>query len=244
LKDLDFLKQNLIAHRGYHNISLGIPENSLSAFQKAIDYNYIIELDVHLLKDNTIVVFHDDNLKRMTGIDKLVKNCSYSELQELYLQETQEKIPTLSEVLLLINSQVPIIIELKSDNKVGLLEKELMKILQNYKGKFAIKSFNPKTVFYFKKHYPYIVRGQLSHSYKNSNINFILKYLLKNMVFNIITKPDFISYGINNFPINRIKKLKTKKLVLGWTIRNKEQFEKNYQYFDNLICENMEKYII
>lgn len=70
---LDFLKQNIIAHRGIHNINKGIPENSLLAFEKAIKNNYIIELDLHILKDRNVVVFHDDNLERMTGIKKILK---------------------------------------------------------------------------------------------------------------------------------------------------------------------------
>ena len=56
-----------IAHRGSHN--LNSPENSMKAFENAIKNNYAIELDVHILKDNNIVVFHDKNLERMTSID-------------------------------------------------------------------------------------------------------------------------------------------------------------------------------
>lgn len=69
-KNLDFLKQNLITHRGMHDIKNGIPENSLKAFEKAMKNNYIIELDLHILRDDTVVVFHDDNLQRITGINK------------------------------------------------------------------------------------------------------------------------------------------------------------------------------
>lgn len=243
LKNLNFLKQNIIAHRGFHDISLGIPENSIPAFKRAIENKFIIELDIHLLKDNTVVVFHDDNLKRMTGIDRPIKNCTYSDLQELNLQGTLEKIPTLSEVLNCVNSQVPIIIEFKSDLKTGLLEKEAMKILENYKGLFVVKSFNPACIYYFKRHYPDIIRGQLSYSFNHSKICFIGKLVLRNMLFNFLTKPDFISYKIEDFPKKRIEKLRKKKLVLGWTVRNKEQFHRNYGYFDNLICENIQEYI-
>lgn len=243
MKDLGFLKQNLIAHRGFHNILLGIPENSIPAFTQAVKYKFLIELDVHLLKDNTVVVFHDDNLKRMTGIDKPIKDCTFSELQSLSLQNTSEKIPSLEEVLECVNSQVPIIIEFKSDVKMSLLAKEAMKILKNYNGPFAIKSFHPGCVYYFKRHYPNIVRGQLSYNYNDSKIGFLGKFILKNMLFNFLTKPDFISYSIEDFSKDKINKMRKKKLVLGWTVRNKEQFHKNYGYFDNLICESMQDYM-
>lgn len=242
MKNLDFLKENIIAHRGLHNINLGIPENSLLAFQKAIDNNYTIELDIHILKDNTVVVFHDDNLNRMTGIDKKIKNTTYNELSKLNLQNTSEKIPTLSQVLSLIDSKVPIIIEFKTDAKLGLLEKEAMKILANYKGPFAIKSFSPICIYYFKKHYPNIIRGQLSYNYDDSKFGFIVNNLLKNMAFNFITKPDFISYKASDISNKKLIKLKQKYIVLGWTIKSKEQYVKYKNKFDNLICENMQNY--
>ena len=101
-KDLDFLKSNIIAHRGAFN-NKDIPENSIKAFEKAIEKNYIIELDVHILKDNTIVVYHDDNVKRLTGVDKSIIDFNYSQLKELSLLNTKYKIPRLIDVLELVN---------------------------------------------------------------------------------------------------------------------------------------------
>ena len=147
MEKLEFLKQNLIAHRGMHNIKIGIPENSLKAFEKAIECKYLIELDLHILKDGSVVVFHDDNLKRMTGIDKKIADTTYDEIKNLKLQSTNNYIPLFKEVLKLISGRVPIIIELKYDTKVGLLETETMNILKDYKGKYVVKSFNPMTVY-------------------------------------------------------------------------------------------------
>ena len=88
MNNIDFLKNRIIAHRGYFDNSLGIPENSLPAFKKAIDLNFAIELDIHILKDNTIVAFHDNNLKRMTGINKPLKDYNYGELKDIKLLDT------------------------------------------------------------------------------------------------------------------------------------------------------------
>ena len=118
MRDLKFLTENLIAHRGYHNLKLGIPENSIIAFEKAIQHNYIIELDVHILRDDMVVVFHDDNLDRMTGMNKNIKLTTYNEIKNLNLGNTEYRIPLIEEVLKQINGRVPIIIELKTDNKV------------------------------------------------------------------------------------------------------------------------------
>ena len=240
-KNLIFIKENLIAHRGMHNINQGIPENSMIAFEKAIENNYIIELDLHVLKDKTIVVFHDDNLKRMTGLDKNICDTTYEEIKNLKLNNTNNYIPLFVDVLKLVQGKVPILIEFKYDTKVGLLETETMKILKDYNGKYAIQSFNPVTINWFKKMYPNVIRGQLSCDFTKSKINILKKVILKNMLFNFITRPDFISFDIESLPSRRVTKYKGKKPILAWVIKNKEQMNKAKRYCDNYICENIEE---
>ncbi len=92
-KNLDFLKGIYIAHRGLYHKEKGIPENSIRAFKEAVKRNIPVELDVHLLKDGNIVSFHDDNLSRMTGYNKMIKDCTYEEISGLRLLDTNEKIP-------------------------------------------------------------------------------------------------------------------------------------------------------
>lgn len=233
-KDLSFLKKSLIAHRGIFN-NKDVPENSLKAFQKAIEKGNIIELDVHLTKDNKVVVFHDDNLKRMTGVDGRLVDFTYPELQKLKLLNTDERIPTLEEVLELINGKVPVIIELKYDRKPGELETYLAKILDNYNGKFAVKSFHPLIIRWFKKNRPNYIRGLLVGKSYN---NFLEKILSKNL-FLALSNPDFISVDIKALDEPKIQKLLKKYFSLGWTVRNKEDFNKDKDKFDNLICENL-----
>lgn len=244
-KNTEFLKQTLIAHRGMHNINMNIPENSLPAFQKAIENNYIIELDLHILKDNSVIVFHDNNLERMTGINKKVDNCSYEEIKNLKLQNTNNNIPLFQEVLELVNGKVPLIIELKYekyfDMKIGKLEKQIMELLKNYNGEYAIKSFNPFSVYYMKKNYPSVVRGQLASSFKYDKMFIIEKLILKKMLFNYLSKPDFLSYNFNELPNKYVSKFRENKLVMGWTIKNKLDLEKAKMYCDNFICENIEE---
>ena len=236
-KDLDFLKSNIIAHRGAFN-NKDIPENSIKAFEKAIEKNYIIELDVHILKDNTIVVYHDDNVKRLTGVDKSIIDFNYSQLKELSLLNTKYKIPRLIDVLELVNSKVPIIIEIKFDRKTGVLEKELVKILDNYKGKFAVKSFNIFSVKWFKKNRPNYVRGFLI----NYNYHILKEVFISNMFLLGVSKPDFLSVNYKFYNKKKITKLRDKLILLAWTIKNKETYELVKNSFDNLICENIERF--
>ncbi len=100
-----------VAHRGFHGP--GVPENSCAAFHAAIRNGYTIELDIHATKDDVLVVFHDDNLVRMTSYNKTIEDCTFTEIQDLVLDSTDEKIPALAEVLDSVNGQVGLLIEIK-----------------------------------------------------------------------------------------------------------------------------------
>ena len=239
MKDIKFLKSNLIAHRGLYNNNKGVIENTMLAFKKAMECEYIIELDVHAIKDSTVVVFHDDNIKRLTGIDKKLRNCTYKEIKDIKLDKTNETIPTLNEVLKYINGKVPVIIELKYDTRLGILEKQVMNILKEYKGEYAIQSFNPLSIAWVRYKQPQVIRGQIASEFVNEKMSFLKRMFLKNMLFNFISNPDYISYSIENANEEKILKLKKKYLMLGWTIKNKEEFNKYKDIYDNLICENI-----
>ena len=236
MKDLKFLKETIIAHRGVHN-EKDIIENSIEAFKEAVNKNYIIELDVHFLKDGEVVVFHDDNIERMTGINKNLKDCTYDEIRNIKLLNKNTYIPKFSDVLKLVDGKVPILIELKNDNKVGLLESSLVQILKKYNGKYAVQSFNPLSIMWFKNNYPNIIRGQLVCKFKNKKMDNIKKFILKTMFFNIITNPDFISHSVDDLSYKEVNKIKKNKFILGWTVRNKERYDELIKYYDNLICE-------
>ena len=126
-----WLVEKYVAHRGLHDEES--PENSLSAFEKAIEKGYVIELDVQQIADGTVVVFHDTSLSRMTGQDGYLKNLITEDLSACYLEGTKETIPTFQQALDLINGRTPIIIEVKNTLKVGSLESATLEILKNDK---------------------------------------------------------------------------------------------------------------
>ena len=115
--DCKALLHHYYAHRGLHDLSAGIPENSMKAFQRAIDKGFGMEMDVQLSSDGYPVVFHDSTLTRMCGVDKRVNELTLRELKELTLADTQEQIPTFQEFLDLVRGQVPLIIEIKMDKR-------------------------------------------------------------------------------------------------------------------------------
>lgn len=239
MKDLEFLSRNLIAHRGYHNNKKGIPENSVLAFKKAIDNNYLIELDVRLTKDKKLVVFHDDNLKRVCGVNKRVKDLTYRELLKYNLFDTTLKVPLFSDVIKLVNGRVPILIETKYHNRFGVLEKILINELSNYKGLYAIQSFYPMSLLWLKRNTKDIPIGLLSSNFKN-DLNRLKSIIGKTLILDLFFKTDFISYDVKGLPNNYLSYKRNKKKIVIWTIKNKKDYDLARQYTDSLICENFD----
>ena len=193
------------AHRGLHSYDKSVPENSLAAFRLAVEAGYGMELDVQLSKDGKVVVFHDDDLNRVCGVDKRVDELTFDELRELRLCETEEVIPLFSEVLDLVAGRQPIICELKTgrrNNKLWfnnqLCEKTL-ELIEFYDGDVCIESFDPFIVAWFREHAKHLIRGQLAqpaHYYKNEGLNAISGFVLANTVLNVLSRPNFIAYRV------------------------------------------------
>ena len=229
-----WLVEKYIAHRGLHDEQS--PENSLSAFEKAIQNGYVIELDVQQIADGTVIVFHDSTLSRLTGHDGYVKYLIKDDLSSCFLNGTKETIPTFAQALNLICGRTPIIIEIKNSSKPGKLESQVLEQLKNYPGKFAIMSFNPYVLKWFKDNAPNILRGQLSSFFKNENLSFIKRIFLKKMVLNKISEPNFIAYNAQNLPNRFVRKYNSIPL-LAWTIRSQEEYMRVVKYCDNIIFE-------
>lgn len=228
-----WLLQKPIAHRGLHDdVS---PENSLSAFKKAIDAGYPIECDLHLISDGTVVVIHDNTTARTTCADKYVSNLTQEDLKSIKLTGSEEYIPTLKEMLELVDGKTPILFEIKNESKVGELESAVWNILKDYKGAYAIESFNPYVLKWFKDNAPDVIRGQLASKMKGIKFPFFKKIALKRMLLNKLTEPDFIAYNAQDLPYHPVTK--TKLPIISWTIRSQEEYIKAVQISDNIIFE-------
>lgn len=218
---------NIIAHRGIHNEA--IPENSMKAFSLALKKNIPIEFDVHILKDKNIVVFHDDNLKRMTNKNKFIKECTYEEIKDLKLKNTDEKIPLLKDVLKLVDGKVLLDIELKMDVTDHSLEDGLIEILKDYNGEVILKSFDYRKVKYLKKHTNYKI-GLLI-----KRMSGFKDFIIRNINFNILIKPDFLACNKNMLDCKSVKTFK--KDIYIWTIKNKDElkiYKSDYYISENI----------
>ncbi len=233
-RDCAFLRGRVIAHRGCFNFD--VPENSMGAIQRACEKNYIIELDVHLTLDNEIVVFHDNNLKRLTGLDKEIRFCTKRELEKIYLNKTKYTIPTLRKVLEFVNGKVPLLIEVKDDSKVGKLERKLGELLDHYHGEFAIQSFRLSTIFWFRIYRPHYIRGFIV----SSSSLWFRKSFWKSRLLQRGLGLDFFSCYYRFGCYKEVCQLRECVLLIGWTIRTLENYVQYKDCFDNIVCENIE----
>lgn len=235
------LRQVLYAHRGLHDNDGEAPENSMEAFRRAVDGGFGIELDIQLTRDKLPVVFHDFTLKRVCGAEGKVKDYSYQELQKFHLCTSEEKIPLLSEVLKLVDGKVPLIVEFKIEAADISLCPVADKLLREYKGPYCMESFNPLGVLWYRKHHREVIRGQLSDAFtRDKNYQGILYFVLQNLLFNGLTKPDFIAYN-HKYP-RKLSRLLCKRMfgntAVAWTIKSEAELEAAKKQFDMYIFDS------
>lgn len=216
---------DMYAHRGYHD-KPEIPENSMAAFRRAIRYGLPTEIDVHLIADGSLVIFHDEELERETGVKGIIEDYDITNLRKLRLEGTDELIPTFDEVLALYEETgLPLLIELKVNRgNYRPLTRAVAERLDSYTGPFALQSFDPRVLLELKKIRPHFMRGQLAKDFrkKKEGLPFYQIPLLTNMALNRLTKPDFISYKFKDRD-NRALRRRVDKggtTEASWTIRS------------------------
>ena len=232
------------AHRGLYDNDAGIPENSLPAFRRAVEHGFGCELDVQLTKDEKLVVFHDDNLKRMCGDSRLLRDVTFEELETMRLIGTDERIPTFDEVLSVVGGKIPLIVELKSERPNLELNTKNCEItyetLSRYNGDYCIESFDPSIVQWFRLHAPGIIRGQLATGTAGyGKMKKGQAFALSHLLMNFYGRPHFIAYDID-FPQPLSLKI---CLLLGafrasWTCRKKEEHGQRIKAGEAVIFEH------
>ena len=217
------------AHRGLYGGE--IPENSLEAFQRAVDQGYGAELDVHLMADGELAVIHDSLLLRTTGRKGRVEELSAQLLNEYKLENTDHTIPLLRDVLKVFDGKAPLIIELKSSGKnTDALCRKTAELLDDYHGVYCVESFDPHCVLWFKKNRPNTIRGQLTQNYlksTSSKLPLILKFIMRHQMLNFVTSPDFIAYRysdrvtVSNFLCRKIWGMQG----VTWTVKDHKELD-------------------
>jgi glycerophosphoryl diester phosphodiesterase len=228
---LGWLTAHPIAHRGYHDIRRGRPENTLAAFEAAMDHHYAIECDLHLSADGIPVVFHDDDLERLTGEPGCVRDRTAAELHELRVAGTGERIPTLDELLHLVEGEVPLVIELKHLGSDSGFVFEVVDRIRTYGGPAALMSFDPGLLFELRAADPTIPRGFTAMgNWRTAGSH--LRTMLSLGV-------DFISYSVDDLPTPMpfIARRLFGIPLICWTVRTKAQRMRAERWADQITFE-------
>lgn len=195
----DILRKYRYAHRGLHNSTEGIPENSMAAFRRAAEQGYGTELDIHLTKDGRLAVIHDSSLLRTAGADVKAKDLTAEELSQYRLEGTQETIPFLEDVLPLFEGKAPVIVELKVEGNSAALAAAACKVLDTFNVDYCIESFHPLAIMWLKRHRPEICRGQLSQNFllrgEGTGMGKVADFIMTHSLTSFLTVPDFIAYN-------------------------------------------------
>lgn len=214
-----------IAHRGLHGN--GISENSLNAFKKAIDIGCAFELDIHLTKDNELIVCHDSDLKRVSGKEGIVEEMTLEEISSYSLLDG-EKIPTFQEVLDLNQERSLIVVELKvyKDNYKPL-RKKTMEVLSQIKDskKIVLISFDPRALLHIEKRFKRQLLVCEGHdcTWKLSNL-----YDSVDIEVTMAKRKEVIAYR------------KKGGIVNVWTVETMEQAKEYAPYVDTITYQFIE----
>ena len=230
LQHLNPLFLDGIAHRGcFDNIK--IPENSMPAFKKARDQGIPIELDLHLTKDGKLVVFHDDDLRRMTGKDGVIEHLTLEELNRDYHLPNGDNLPLFQDVLDEIKEEVPLVVELKVVEKnFKPLAKAALEMLNNNikdKNNVMVISFDPRSLWPLKgKGYVRVLLCTYQKEYR-----YVYRY--RHTV-------DGVSLDKDYFRETKYRKYVKHHFVNVWTITNKEELAWVHPYVDTVTYQDMD----
>ncbi|KAF0227047.1 MAG: Glycerophosphoryl diester phosphodiesterase [Erysipelotrichaceae bacterium] len=189
------------AHRGLYTKDQMISENSMGALKNAIEKGYGIELDVQLSKDKIVYVFHDDDLKRMTGLEGILEDKTSFELDQLQLIGSGERIPRLSSVLDVICGQVPLLVELKTSQRKKESVTTVIKVMAHYDGRYAYCSFDPIMLGLIRKYAPSQLRGlNMEYALDKKHLSLLTRIVLQFALLNFTNKPDYLSVDYSHIP--------------------------------------------
>ncbi len=247
--DMSLLLARPIAHRGLHNETLGIIENSLGAARAAIANGYAIECDVQLSADGDALVFHDDTLERLTNAEGPVIAKTASELTRLALKGSEESPPLFSQLLDAVGGRTPIVVELKSRFDGDLaLARRVAELVAGYSGPLALESFDPDPIAFLREkcgplgtgHIPLGMVAQASYSVEDwPQLTDRRRLELTHWLHFPHTQPEFLSFNVDDLP-NAVPFLLREGLKLPitvWTVHGAAQAAAARQWADQIVFE-------
>lgn len=232
MNDISWLTAAPIAHRGYHDLNKSVWENTLPAFGRAIERGYAIECDVHLTLDGEVVVFHDNDLKRLANVDGFVWQWTLAEMTALTVGTTADHPPSLAEMLAFVAGRVPLVIEIKgiAGHDEGLVAK-VGEALRNYQGKAAVMSFDHWIIRDLARRMPDRPAGLTA--YGNSQRDFEAHFSM------LAHGISFVSYDIADLsnPFTRFVRDRLAMPVISWTVRDRAAMARSSAFAGQMTFE-------
>lgn len=234
-----------IAHRGLHARARGVIENSRAAAAAAIAAGYGLEIDVQRAACGEAMVFHDDDLPRLTGASGALAARTAAELGALRLIDADETVPTLAEILALVAGRAPLLIEVKDQTRtlgpaVGPLEARVAELLDGYEGPVATMSFNPHSVAALAEAAPRTPRGLTSCAFARGHWDAPLarREALADLRDFDAVGASFVSHDHEDLDNPAVARIKARGLpVLTWTVRSPAQEAAARRIADNVTFE-------
>lgn len=239
----NWIIDSYIAKFGY--VTDDAPENTLASYKNAIDRNYPILISVQMIDDGEIVCFSHKTLASVTKESGYITKMSLSDIKELNIDNTTEKIPTLDEALDFIAGRVPVIIEIHNDGNVGKFEQKIADTLEKYIDKYnlfdsvAIMSLNPYSLEWFLSQAPWFPRILRSGKFKVKMFGSIKTKKLTKLKLYKIALPDYVCYNAKDLPCKYIKKVKPVG-VLAFNVKTQNEYMNVAKFCDNIIFDGFE----
>lgn len=248
-RDLSWLTARPIAHRGLHDASRGVIENSIAAARAAIAGGYAIECDVQRTKDGDLVVFHDDTLERLTASAGRVCDASAEALERIRLRGADETIPRFADFLAAIGGRTPLVVEIKSGfDGDRTTARRAAELLAAYEGPAAIESFDPDPIAFLREsadawgigHVPLGMVGEARYETDDwTALSAERRTEMTHFLHYPRTRPEFLSWNIADLP-HAIPLLAREALripVTTWTVRSPKQAAFANRWADQIVFE-------
>ena len=240
----DWLTAHPIAHRGLHDASAGVIENTAAAFSAAVAAGYGIETDLQISADGEAMVHHDGALGRLTEGGGVLAEMSAGQIQAVRFKTGGGRVLTLGELCDLVGGRVTLLLELKShfDGNLRLVDRTV-EVLKGYAGPVAVMSFDPDLIQAVRYAAPGLRRGIVAErNYSHPEWNQLTGARKQNMTWLLHaprSRPQFIAYSVRDLPA--VAPLLARGIfglpLLTWTVRSDYDRQRASRWADQIIFE-------
>ncbi len=218
---IEDLKNKIIAHRGMYD-NVRIYENTVGAIERCIKLNIPVFLDVSLLKDGNLICFADKTLTRLLHVEEKLEDSTLNDINYF----SKIKIPTLEEVLVLIRGKIPVILNIRSVCKKHSIENKILSMLKNYPDNVFVQSDDLGVLRYIHK-----ANKNLKIGYNVNKRNYY-----KFFIFHAF---DYVAIDSLLVSDRQARKLRESYFLIGYGIKDRNQYLKKKGCYDAYICDNV-----